>query len=393
MRFPRSPAVRRYAVISALLEVQLWFPVWLIFLTDRGFSVTTAVLADGVFRIVLVALELPFGVLSDRIGRLRSLRLWAGLTVITYAAVAAVETTWQLFAVWTLWGALWALMSGTASAYLYELVRHEDLLGDRVRIFGLMRVVGSASVLTSHLAAGVLYRLHPTLPFVATAAFGAAALALTRRLPAVGVSRTTATLRLIIDDLRVAWRDGALRTVAVLLGLLLLYGWSVRILFQPLALDLRMSATATGAMYFGFSAASILAGIVVARFAGPRPGRWMVAGGFAAVWAAVIATSLYPRLGPWLFVPLIGFGYHLACTVLEVAVNDRTHDALRATLLSAVSAVGGVVIAGARPALGAIADSASAAGAFGVWAVVGAVVVMAAALVARWHGRSAGWVS
>ncbi|MCB1017884.1 MAG: hypothetical protein KDB10_22555, partial [Acidimicrobiales bacterium] len=67
------PSLDRFAVVQFLLEVQLWFPVWLLFLTGRGFALPTIVAADGVFRLTIVALELPLGRVADRIGRRRSL--------------------------------------------------------------------------------------------------------------------------------------------------------------------------------------------------------------------------------------------------------------------------------------------------------------------------------
>ena len=65
----------RFGVIVTALEVQFWFPVWLLFLLDRGFTIGQAAFADALFRFVATAAEVPAGWLSDRIGRKRSLFL------------------------------------------------------------------------------------------------------------------------------------------------------------------------------------------------------------------------------------------------------------------------------------------------------------------------------
>ena len=38
----------RFGIIVTALEVQFWFPVWLLFLLDRGFTIGQAALADAV---------------------------------------------------------------------------------------------------------------------------------------------------------------------------------------------------------------------------------------------------------------------------------------------------------------------------------------------------------
>lgn len=54
----------------------------------------------------------------------------------------------------------------------------------------------------------------------------------------------------------------------VLMSTLLLFGWSVRILLQPLILELGLSPNVASGMYFLFSAMAVVAGLVVSRSAG-----------------------------------------------------------------------------------------------------------------------------
>lgn len=418
--------LRRFALTQFLLEVQFWFPVWLIFLTGRDFSITTAVVADGVFRVTVVALELPFGVLADRVGRRRAYLGVAGLTVVTFVAITQVNALPQLFAAWVLWGVLWALSSGTASAYLYELVElvgvaeaatepatgpagtgsagtgsagtervvagrvgTEALAAQATAAFGALRLVTSTAVLASHLSAGFLYRVDERLPFLLTAALGLIAGGVALTLPEIhGSRRPGAGFRAVVHDLRQAWAGATLRITVMLSVLLLIFGWSATILFQPLILDLGLSSTAAGVTYFGYSAMAVAAGVWCGvGGAGRGPGSRrpvLITAGFVLLFAAVAATAVLPDLGPFVFIPVMGLGYHLAWTLLDVTVNERAHARVRATVASGISLVGGIAIAVARPTLGAVADRASAATAFGMWAVVGLVVtVLALALVRR----------
>ncbi|MDG4788156.1 MFS transporter [Micromonospora sp. WMMD1102] len=373
----RSRAVRTFAVTQFLLEVQFWFPIWLLYLLDLGFPLATAVLADGVFRIVSVACEFPVGVLADRIGRRRAYLTLAGGAVLTFAAISQVRTVQTLFAAWVLWAVLWALSSGAASAYLYELCLQDELEISPSRAFGLVRAVGSGSVLLSLLAAGYLYKTEPTLPFTVTAGLAAVAFLLALTLPEIAGSRVATTLASVAADIRAAVADVRVRRAVWLGVLLLLFGWSARILFQPLALELGLSAQVTGWMYAAFAAASVLGGLLAGYVPVPRR-RIALTGSFLLVLGTLVAVSQAEWLGPFLFLPVMGFGYALGMTVLEVLTNEVTSRRVRALVFGVVASLAGVGIAVARPGLGILSERRSTGFAAGVWAGIGVVLVLLA---------------
>ncbi|AVT40255.1 MFS transporter [Plantactinospora sp. BB1] len=373
----RSRAIRTFAVTHFLLEVQFWFPIWLIYLLDLGFPLATAVLADGVFRIVSVACEFPVGVLADRIGRRRAYLTLAGGAVLTFAAISQVRTVQMLFAAWVLWAVLWALTSGAASAYLYELCLQDELEISPTRAFGLIRAVGSGSVLLSLLAAGYLYQTEPTLPFTVTAGLAALAFLLALTLPEISGSRVASSLSGVFADIRAAAADARLRRAVWLGVLLLLFGWSARILFQPLALELGLSAQVTGWMYAAFAAASVLGGLLAGYVSVSRR-RLALTVSFLLVLATLVAVSQAEWLGPFLFLPVMGFGYALGMTVLEVLTNEVTSRRVRALVFGVVASLAGIGIAVARPALGILTEWRSTPFAAGVWAGVGVGLVLLA---------------
>lgn len=377
----RSRSIRIFAITQFLLEVQFWFPLWLIYLKDLGFSITIAVLADGVFRIVVVACEVPLGILADRLGRKRTYQLICLLAVITFAAITQINSIQVLFVVWVVWGVLWALTSGAGSAYLYELVEQDDLKINTTRAFGLIRAIGQTAVLASLVTAGLLYDVDPRLPFGVTSALAGIALLLTLLLPEIrGSQRTLATLRTVIGDLRSALTGQALRQAVMLSILMLFYGWSIQILFQPLVLELGLSPAASGLMYAGYAAASVIGGLV-AGFVTDRRRRLAIGAGFVIVFATTALTGLAPGLGPMAWLIVMGFGYALGWTTLEVFVNHEAPRAVRATIGSAISCLGGIGIAVARPGLGAFADYASTAASYLVWAGVGVLILIAAGVI------------
>jgi MFS family permease len=367
-----SRTIRTFAITQFLLEVQFWFPIWLIYLLDKGFSLTTAVLADGVFRIASAACELPVGLLADRIGRRRTYLTLAGGSVLTFAAITQIRSVGALFAAWVLWAGLWALSSGAASTYLYELCARQAPEVSPARAFGLVRAVGSASVLVSLLAAGYLYEADPRLPFAVTSGLAAVAFLLALTLPEIPNSRLRTTLASTVAAIRGAVADARVRRAVWLGALLLLFGWSARILFQPLVLDLGMPARATGWMYAVFAATSLLGGLAAGYVDAPHR-RSATAAAFLLILGALAATSQVTRLGPFLFLPLLGFGYALGTTVLEVFTNEVTPAPVRATIFGLVASLAGIGIAVARPGLGALSGERSVPFAFGAWAAAGVV--------------------
>lgn len=375
----RSRTIRVFAITQFLLEVQFWFPVWLIYLLDLGFALTTAVLADAVFRIVAVACEFPLGVVADLIGRRRTYLVLTGGTVLTFAVITQIDSVGMLFGAWVLWGVLWALASGAASTYLYELCAQDELDINPSKAFGLIRAVGNVAVLVSLLAAGYLYEVGPRLPFAITAGMAAVAFLLALTLPEIRESRVVSTLSSVVADIRSAVADPRVRRAVWLGALLLFFGWSARILFQPLALELDMSAQVTGWMYAAFAAASVLGGFVAGYVSGLRR-RIALTMSFLLILVALVATSQVAWLGPFLFLPVLGFGYTLGTTVLEVFSNEVTARAVRAMIFGLTTSLGGIGIAVSRPALGVLAEDRSTPFAFGVWAGVGVVVLCLAAL-------------
>ena len=61
-----------YEIISGF---QIVDAVWVLFLLGRGFSLTQAGLAEGFFHMVSMCCEIPSGMLSDMIGRRKTLIL------------------------------------------------------------------------------------------------------------------------------------------------------------------------------------------------------------------------------------------------------------------------------------------------------------------------------
>ena len=372
--FSRSSALRRLAISYFCLELQFWFPVWILFLTDRGFNLTTMVLADATFRFTMVALEFPMGVLGDRIGRRRSYILISFLALLTYAGISLISNHFMLFATWIVWGVFWAMASGTTSAYTYELVKMEGLDDATVSIFGKMRAISSVAALLSHLVAGFLFTIQPALPFIVNGLFALVAWIISFTLPEITEPSEEVPLpepQSFKRFLAMLTKSRAFLGGSILLAVALVYFWSPRILMQPLFLELGLEPWVVSMVYFFYSLAGVFAGLMASRIRDMLGNKTSIVLGFGFIFVGVLLIALTNGTVVLLFFPLLSFGYYLSQTLLEVTLHHQIDNKNRASFLSAISFVGGAVIIITRPGLGILADRNDVQFAFLIWAALG----------------------
>jgi hypothetical protein len=59
--------VRKFYLFQFLLNLQLWFPIWVVYLTEqRGFTLGQVTLLDVPFWASIIALQVPAAAISDR---------------------------------------------------------------------------------------------------------------------------------------------------------------------------------------------------------------------------------------------------------------------------------------------------------------------------------------
>lgn len=361
----RSSPVARLIFANALLEVQFWFPIWLYFLLERGFTLTEAVLADGLFRYAVVLFEVPLARVADRIGRRRALLLISGSSSVVFLAVALVHDMRGLLVVWIAWGAVWALSSGASGAYLYELVGDDGTGLSPRRALAAMRACASTAIVVSIVAAGHLFARDIALPFLVTASFSAVAFLVTLSLPS---SVASSTIRSESTTLRSHYSSPRFRVLVLSAAIILLYAWSFQILLQPL---LKGWAVATAGYVFALFALLGIVGHALAGRAWADSGRAILTGWVAMVLAVTMAAVSSSPVVQVVAIATAGLASALCNTLAEAQLLRNSAIDFRATTVSVVSLIAGIGIGAARPSLGVIADVWSVQWALAWWALVG----------------------
>ena len=156
-------AFRRFLVVDAVFQLGNSSNAFVLLRTqDAGWSASRVSLIYVGFNVLLAALSLPFGSLSDRVGR-RPL-LFAGYAVyaLTYGVLALAASRLGVVVAFALLAVHTALSEGQARALVADLVP----AGMRATAYGVHATVVGLSLLPASLLAGVLWdRVGRAAPF------------------------------------------------------------------------------------------------------------------------------------------------------------------------------------------------------------------------------------
>ncbi len=133
------------------------------------------------FNATYVAVALPAGILSDRLGRRRVITLGWFVYALVYLGFALASEVWQVWLLFAGYGIYYGIVEGVARAFVADLVSE----GKRGTAYGLYHGVVGLTLLPASLIAGWLWQAYsPAVPF-----FFGAALAFLAMVGIMGVIR------------------------------------------------------------------------------------------------------------------------------------------------------------------------------------------------------------
>jgi len=130
---------------------------------SAGFDTVSVILLYFVYNITASVLSVPFGRLSDRIGRKKLLVAGYLAFSLCYLGFAFVSNQWMMVAVFVIYGAYTAMITGVERAFIAE-ISPPELKGT---MLGLQSTVAGVALLPASIIAGFLWDASGVaIPFV-----------------------------------------------------------------------------------------------------------------------------------------------------------------------------------------------------------------------------------
>jgi MFS family permease len=349
-----------------------------------GLSATEIMGVQAIFSAAGLAFEVPSGYLADVAGRRRALLLGMGAQVLAFAAYGLARGFWAFAGAEVALAFAYSLLSGTASAILFDSLR---AVGDEERYHRMESRAEALTRLGTAVAAvlgGFLAALWLRLPFAVNAATALAGLLVVRSVVEPPRERLTGhqPLRELLRVSAGALRDRRLQATMVLsaalftAGITSIWGYFMRLTGEGI------SVAAYG-IYFALYQAASAGGAAASHRISTFLGRRGSVAAFAAVPVTLLACALDGSWRPIVLTPLAAAAWGFSTPFLLESLNRNIDSERRATVLSVSAMLGRILLVVVGPAFGWLTDHASDRAAFAALATVFLALAGVAGLLRR----------
>jgi len=386
--------VWKYYLFHFFLNLQLWFPIWILYLTEtRGLTLAQVTLIDVPFWLCIILLQIPGAALADRFGRKPVLISSTVAFSIAIVFFGLASNFWLLMGSYLVWGIGFSLLYGTESAFIYDSLKAMGREEEYPRIYGRgWAIATTAQVAGTLIGAPVAAATSLQAPILMSGGISALALlvALTFREPNV-VDRTRAFPsygQIIRESAQIVRRQPEVRYPILFFGLITVGSIAPVFFFQPFLRDHGIDVSDVGLWQTPMRIAGILGALAAHRLMRDLGERRT----FLLMPVALVGS--YFLLGAWDSVyaqvsfPVINFVVIMSQPVVTDHVNRHVPSEKRATVVSLTNLIRSAVLIPSAPLMGLLAEEVSTEAAFFAGGTI--VAVFAVPLLALWwSGRRA----
>ncbi len=228
----------KFYIHTFLLNFQLWYPIWIIYLQEeRGLTLGQVTLVEVPHLLAIVILQIPAAAIADRWGRRTSLAFGALLSAVGVTLFGLADTYQLILLSYLIWGAAFAFLSGADSAFLYDSLKALGREDQYQRIYGgAWAVLSVASLAGTLLGAPVAAAQGLSFPIVLSGGIAAlavlAALSFTEPRPSHDEARLPYR-EVMRESIRLAVHRPTVRYAILFFGLLTIGGIAPVFFFQP----------------------------------------------------------------------------------------------------------------------------------------------------------------
>lgn len=355
--------VYKYYLYQTTVVFGFFWPIFTIFLLNRGLSFTEVTLLNSISAALIFVGEVPTGYVADRIGHRNSMILSSAIYATSVGGFAFADSFLEFTVLWVLWSFANTFRSGSADAWLYETLKErldeDQYTAVRGRGTSANKWFSAATMLT----AGWLFSIDPILPFVAGCLLNALGVPILLTIPETNSSDHDEDDAFTISDalpvIRSQLSRPPLRSFVLYFAMLFSIVAVIDNFVQPIVVnDIGLSESSLGFIYAGFSAVSAIA----SQHASKVEDALSTQGVIVVVPLVMSLGLLVPVLFPMVALPaffVMKGGRNMLYPIMSGYVNDQVGSVGRATLLSAVSLLFALFRVPLQPIGGFIADETS----------------------------------
>jgi MFS family permease len=359
--------IPRYFLYTTLkgLGFTPFITIWVIYLQQRGYSLTEATLIDVAFFAATTVCEVPTGLVADRFGRKTSLVI--GLTILCASMLAWISapTLPLIMLAHVGLGVGFTFLSGADEALLYETLQAAGRQAEYTRFAGHAGAPMLGATAVGSVASGVLASLDLPMPFFAACFCMLAALAVVltfkepQRMPAAGGQERISYGAGLRESVRTLRTRPALHTAMWYLSIVPLAAVVMETFFlQPQSVALGVPVAGVGVVMMCVQITNIggaaWSGQIAARIGRER----LLYGAPVVIVASLVLLAALQTMPALVFIALISAITATLQPVLMGRIQHDVGDDIRATILSIQSLLFTLLLAMGEPLLGFTADRA-----------------------------------
>ena len=173
-----------YYAFQITVTLMFWLPIFYEYQRRMGLSAAQILDIQSIYYVSFCLLELPTGFLADWLGHRGCMRIGAALHVVTHALPVFWPTYWGFVCHWLLLALSRSLISGAASAYLYNQLEYLDQVDLYKETEGRGRAWSLAVKVIGFALTDPMTKIAVSLPYIASAVSAGVSTVVAWRFPA-----------------------------------------------------------------------------------------------------------------------------------------------------------------------------------------------------------------
>ncbi|MBU7009096.1 MAG: MFS transporter [Theionarchaea archaeon] len=354
---PMERNIKVFNVYIFMGRLEMWLPIYILFLLDKGFSMTEIAVLDAMWYVATLIFEVPTGAVTDRYGKKISIFIAVIFQFISFFVLAFGKTFSVIAFSYLLWGFASSFETGTYSAFLYDSLKVINREDDYRKVMGRMTTISILASALGSVTAGYMAGVHLSLPILFTASMFLlmAPLIVLFTEPEVEDVREPTYFMHIKESARFVLHH---RLVALLILYSSIFGaavWALHIFYQPLLSFFDIPVEGIGILYLFFklfSAAGAHSSDAFYRFVGKKS-IYVIPACFVT---SVLCMGFFVSRMVVSFIFMIFFIGGVYSPIISDLVNKNIPSGKRATIISLGSIISCLIPTIINPILGRIAD-------------------------------------